>query len=31
MEKLFPKKKRLYLVKKDHLELSGDTLTAKTF
>lgn len=31
LEKLFPKKKRMYLVKEDHLELSGDTLTAKTF
>ena len=31
LEKLFPKKKRMYLVKEDHLELSGDVLTAKTF
>ena len=31
LEKLFTKKKRLYLVKEDHLELNGDTLTAKTF
>jgi hypothetical protein len=31
LEKLFTKKKRMYLVKEDHLELSGYTLTAKTF
>jgi hypothetical protein len=31
LETLFPEKKRMYLVKEDHLELSGDTLTAKTF
>ena len=31
LEKLFPDKKRMYLVKEDHLELSGDVLTAKTF
>ena len=31
LENDFPKKKRFYLVKEDHLELSGDTLTAKTF
>jgi len=31
LEKLFPKKKRMYLVKEDHLELSGNILKAKTF
>jgi len=31
LEKHFPEKKRLYLVKEDHLDLSGDKLTAKTF
>jgi hypothetical protein len=31
LEKLFTKKKRLYLVKEDHLKLNGNTLTAKTF
>ena len=31
LEKVFPKKKRMYLVKEDHLKLSGDVLTAKTF
>jgi len=31
LEKYFPKKKRMYLVKEDHLPLNGDTLTAKTF
>ena len=31
LEKLFPKKKRLYLVKEDHLKLTGDVLTAKKF
>ena len=31
LEKCFPKKKRLYLVKEDHLKLSGDVLTAKKF
>lgn len=31
LEKHFPEKKRMYLVKEDHLELSGDVLTPKTF
>ena len=31
LEKLFPEKNRMYLVKEDHLELSGDVLTAKRF
>jgi len=31
LEKLFPKKKRLYLVREDHIKLEGDVLTAKTF
>ena len=31
LEKLFTKKKRMYLVKEDHLKLSGYILTAKTF
>ena len=31
LEKHFPEKKRLYLVKEDHLDLSGDKLIAKTF
>jgi len=31
LEKLFPEKKRLYLVREDNIDLEGDTLTAKTF
>jgi len=31
LEKHFPDKKRLYLIKEDHIPLNGDTLTAKTF
>jgi len=31
LEKRFDKDSRMYLVKEDHLELSGHTLTAKTF
>jgi hypothetical protein len=31
LETLFTEIEKLYLVKEDHLELSGDTLTAKTF
>jgi len=31
LEKQFPNKKRLYLVREDNIDLEGDTLTAKTF
>ena len=31
LEKHFPEKKRMYLIKEDHIALNGDTLTAKTF
>jgi hypothetical protein len=31
LEKHFPEKKRLYLVREDNIDLEGDTLTAKTF
>jgi len=31
LEKYFPEKERMYLVKEDHLDLDGDKLTAKTF
>jgi len=31
LEKQFPDKKRLYLVREDNIKLEGDTLTAKTF
>ena len=31
LEFYFPQKKRLYLVKEDHLPLAEDRLTAKTF
>ena len=31
LETHFPDKKRMYLVKEDHLELGGDVLTARTF
>ena len=31
LEKHFPEKKRMYLVREDHIDLDGDVLTAKTF
>lgn len=31
LERHFPEKKRMYLVREDHIDLSGDVLTAKTF
>jgi hypothetical protein len=31
LEKHFPEKKRMYLVREDHIDLEGDILTAKTF
>lgn len=31
LEKHFPRKKRMYLVKEDHLPLAKDSLTIKTF
>jgi len=31
LEKHFPNKKRMYLVKEDHLPLSENKLTSKTF
>ena len=31
LEKQFPDKKRLYLVREDNIKLEGYTLTAKTF
>jgi len=31
LEKYFPEKKRMYLIKEDHIPLNGDVLTAKTF
>jgi len=31
LEKYFPEKERMYLVKEDHIPLNGDKLTAKTF
>jgi len=31
LEKHFPEKKRLYLVREDNIDLEGNILTAKTF
>lgn len=31
LEKYFPEKDRMYLVREDSIPLEGDTLTAKTF